>query len=197
MRRWIRRRKLPDELICRIDRSIDVILFNSCAVSQIRRCGSDWRLRATTFTRIRRFDDRWDWRCCCLNYSRFRMYRIRMILPFPQFATDKPNGNHSPIAPDHFSFLFQSQVQLRELRFNGFRTFGINFEAVYVPRFSNGISRTLVPASEEKYKPNAETKRPERVCILREINITIFSLWQFAFYQSIVSLSLSLVVLFI
>lgn len=50
---------------------------------------------------------------------------------------------------------------------------------------------------EKNINQNVETKRPERVCILREINITIFSLWQFASYQSIVSLSLSLVVLFI
>lgn len=124
VRRWIRRRKLPDELICRIGGGIDVILFNSCAISQIRRCCSHWCLRATTFARIRRSDDRRNRRCCRLNYGCFRMYCIRMILSFPQLTTDKPNCNHSPIASNHFFFSFRysfkSFVLIREQIFKLF-----------------------------------------------------------------------------
>lgn len=54
------------------------------------------------------------------------MHNIRMILPFPQFAADKPNRDHRSVAPHHLSLIFQ--VQLRELLAN----LWCNFWAVFV-----------------------------------------------------------------
>ena len=149
--RWIRRRKLPDELISWICGGVDVILFARCIISQIRWRRSRWHLRATTLVRIGRRDDRRDRRRCRLNNGRFRMHNIRMILPFPQFAADKPNRDHRSVAPHHLSLIFQ--VQLRELLAN----LWCNFRAVFVRLVRvenfNGFRR------KNRSKPNGKKTR--------------------------------------
>lgn len=115
--RWIRRWELPDELItvvvCISEISLGNPVNNIDGVygASCRGSGVDTRIASQIgigvvgcYYGLLCSNDGRD-RCCSLYNRWFRMSLVAtVIFPFPQFATNKPYGDHCTVAPDHLVF---------------------------------------------------------------------------------------------